>query len=121
MLRLCGSSTEDLRRSSVWEGRTGEWDKQHLDRTQRVLQAWTTRDPAAAKTEAAGLRQAIADADWESVERWGGLDAALKKISQLKQETPALNGRGMIDDFRLWGSKRCRRINAPPSKTQWRT
>ena len=30
-------------------------------------------------------------------------------------------GAGMIDDFRLWGSRRCRRINAPLKKTWWRT
>ena len=30
-------------------------------------------------------------------------------------------GAGWIDDFRLWGSRRCRRINAPLKKTWWRT
>ena len=25
----------------------------------------------------------------------------------------------MIDDFRLWGSRRCRRINAPLTKAGW--
>ena len=33
----------------------------------------------------------------------------------------ALSGAGMIDDFRLWGSRRCRRINAPLTKAWWRT
>ena len=89
-------------------GRTVEvfavaWDQQHLDRTQRVLKAWASRDPAAGKAEAAVLRQAVSSADWNTVERYGGLDAALKKINQLKQETPASNDRGMIDDFHLWG------------------
>ena len=78
--------------------------------TQRVLQAWTTRDPAAAKTEAAVLRQGISDTDWDTVERHDGLEGALKNINQPEQETPALNGQGMIDDFRLWGSSRCRRM-----------
>ena len=91
------------------------WDQQHLDRTQRLLQAWTTGNPAAAKTEAAGLRQAIAD-DCDTFKRHGALHA-LKKINQLKQATPEPMGLEMIDDFRLWGSKRCRRINAPPNKT----
>ena len=59
-----------------------KWNQQHLDRTQRVLQAWTTRDPAATKTEAAGLRQAIADADWDTIERHGGVDAVVDKINQ---------------------------------------
>ena len=55
-------------------------------------------------------RQAIADADVDAVERYGGLNAALKKINQLAQESPVSNGRGMIDDFLLWGSRRCRRM-----------
>ena len=87
-------------------------------RTQRVLQAWTTRDPAAAKTEAAVLRQAISDTDWDTVERHDGLEGALKKINQLAQESPVSNGRGMIDDFRLWGSSRCRRMGE--TATTWR-
>ena len=65
------------------------------------------------------LRQAVSSADRDTVERYGGLDAALKKINQLKQETPALKGRGMIDDFHLWGSRRCRRIHAPLKKRGW--
>ena len=93
-----------------------DWDQQHLDRTQRVLKAWTTRDPAAAKTEAAGLRQAIADADWDTVERHGGFAAVVQKINQSEQKRPPSNGRGMIDDFHLWGSRRCRRIHAPLTK-----
>ena len=63
------------------------------------------------------LRQAIADADWDTVERHGGLDVVVDKIDQAEEETAAMAGGGMIDDFRLWGSKRCRRINAPPNKT----
>ena len=93
--------------------RLSEWDQQHFDRTQRVLQAWTTRDPGAATPEAAVLRQAIADAAWDTVERHGGFDAAIQKSNQFEQEPPASNGNGMIDDFCLWGSRRCRRINAP--------
>ena len=84
--------------------------------TQRVLQAWTTRHPAAAKTEAAVLRQAISDTDWDTVERHDGLEGALKNINQPEQETPALNGQGMIDDFRLWGSSRCRRMGETGTK-----
>ena len=34
---------------------------------------------------------------------------------------PASNGRGMIDDVRLWGSRRWNPINAPPKKPRWRT
>ena len=76
---------------------------------------------ATGKTEAAGLRQAIADADWDTVERHGGLDAVVDKIDQVEEETAAKAGAGWIDDFRLWGSRRCRRINAPLKKTWWRT
>ena len=32
----------------------------------------------------------------------------MEKIVQWEQEDPASNGRDMIDDFRLWGSSRCR-------------
>ena len=88
------------------------WGQQHLDRTQRVFQAWTTRDPAAAKTEAAGLRQAIADADWDTVERHGGLDAAVDKIDQAEEETAAPAGAGWINHFRLWGSSSWRQMTA---------
>ena len=95
------------------EGRTGEWDQQHLDRNQRVVQAWTTRDPAAGKAEAEVLRQAIADTDWDTVERHGGFDAVVRKINQSEQKRPPSNGAGSIDDFRLWGSRRCRRIGGP--------
>ena len=56
-------------------GSLPKWDQEHLDRTQRALQAWTTRDPGAAKTE-----------------------------------TAASAGAGTIDDFRLRGSSRCRRM-----------
>ena len=73
-------------------------------------------NPGAAKTEAAGLRQALADADWDTVERHGGFNAALKKILQWEQENPAPKGRGSIDDFRLWGSRRCRRIGDTATK-----
>jgi len=40
--------------------------------------------------------------------RHGGFNAALKKINQLTKAMPEPQGRGMIDDFRLWGSRRCR-------------
>ena len=73
-----------------------------------------------AETELLTLRQAVAQADWETVERYGGLDAAIKKINELAQESPELNARGIIYDFRLWGSRRCRRTNAPPKNPRWR-
>ena len=90
-------------------------------RTRRVLQTWTTRDPAAAKKVAALLRQALADADWDTVERHGGLNVAIKKIVQWAQETPTSNGREMIDHFRLRGSRRWRHMGGPVTKGGWRT
>ena len=81
-----------------------------LLRIRRVLQAWTTRDPAAAKTEAAVLRQAISDTDWDTVERHDGREEALKNINQPEQAKPEPQGQGMIDYFRLRGSSRCRRM-----------
>ena len=86
------------------------WEQHLLDRAARVLHSWIAGDMTETDRELLTLRQAVSSADWETVERYGGLDAALKKINQLKQETPALNGQGMIDDFHLWGSRRCRRI-----------
>ena len=58
------------------------WDEGHLDLTQRVLQAWTSRNPGAGTTQAAALRQAIADADRDAVERHGDLNALMGKIHQ---------------------------------------
>ena len=52
--------------------------------------------------------------------RHGGFNAALKKINQLKQAMPEHQGLGMIDDFRLWGSRRCRQTDTPPTKPRWR-
>ena len=88
------------------------WDQHHLDRTQRVLKAWTTRDPAAAKTEASVLAQAIADADGDTIERHGGFDAVVDKTNQAKEETAASAGAGWIDNLRLWGASSWRTRSA---------
>ena len=85
------------------------WEQHLLDRAERVLQSWTAGDMSEAETELLALRQAVAQADWDTVERYGGLNAALKKMNELARESPMSNARGMIDDFRLWGSRRCRR------------
>ena len=84
-------------------------DQLHLDGSQRVLQLWATRDPTTAEPEAEVLRQAIAEADWDSVERYVGFNPALKRMTQLARESPLSIGREMIDHFQLWGSRRCRR------------
>ena len=39
----------------------------------------------------------------------------VEKIDQLGQKTPASNGAGMINDFRLWGSLKWRRRGGPPA------
>ena len=57
----------------------------------------------------------------DTVERHDGLSVVMEKLDQWEQENPASNGRGMIDDFRLWGSRRWSRTNAPPKKPRWRT
>ena len=41
-------------------------------------------------------------------------------IVQWEQENPASNGREMIDDFRLRGSRTCRRMGVPLSDGGWR-
>ena len=66
------------------------------------------------------LRQALADADWDTVERQGALNVAIKKIVQGEQESPASNGRDMIDDFRLRGSRTWRRMGVTLSEGGWR-
>ena len=45
----------------------------------------------------------------------------MEKIVQWEQENPASNGRGLIDDFSLWGARRWSRTNTPPKKPRWRT
>ena len=40
----------------------------------------------------------------------------VEKIDQLGQKTPASDGAGMINDFRLWGSLWCRQMGVPLSE-----
>lgn len=82
-----------------------------LNRTQGVLQAWITRDPAAAKAEAADLRQALADANWGTIVRHGGFDAVVDKIDHAAEETAASAGASWADNFRLRGSWTWRRTS----------
>ena len=95
------------------------WEQELLDRAERVMRSWVGRDLTEAGRELLILRWAVSNADRETVERYGGLNAALKKINQLKQAAPEPMGLGMIDGFRLWGSSRCRRIHAPLKKGGW--
>ena len=79
------------------------WDQQILDRTQRILQAWAAPAAETGQPEAPALRQAIADADWDTVERNGDLDAVMEKIPQAGKETVVSPMVGLIDNFHLWG------------------
>ena len=57
----------------------------------------------------------------DTFERHGGFDVVMEKIDQWEQENPASNGREMIDDFRLRGSRRWRRMGGPLTRGGWRT
>ena len=69
------------------------------------MRSWVGGELTEAARELLYLRWAVSSADRETVERYGGLNAALKKINQLKQAAPEPQGLGMIDEFRLWGSR----------------
>ena len=86
------------------------WEKHVLDRAGRVLTSWRGRAITDAEKEILTLQLAVDNADWEALEPYGGLDAALRKIHQFEQQNPNFNGPGSIDDFRLWGSRRCRQM-----------
>ena len=55
----------------------------------------------------------------DTVERHGGPDAVMEKIDQWEQEDPASNGREMIDDSRLRGSRPCRHMGGHPMNGGW--
>ena len=57
----------------------------------------------------------------DSFERHDGLSVVMEKIDQWEQENPASNGREMIDDLRLRGSRTWRRMGGPLTKGGWRT
>ena len=80
------------------------WEQKHLDRARRRLEFWAAGARGEASRQAAFLRQALANADWDTVERHGGFDAVVDTINQAAEETAAWSGAGMIDDFRLRGS-----------------
>ena len=86
------------------------WEQHLLERAGRVLTSWRGRGISEAEQEAIMLRQAIADTDWETLERHGGFDAAVNKVLQSEQDTASSDDQGMIDAFHLWGSSRCRQM-----------
>ena len=57
----------------------------------------------------------------DTIERHGGLGVVMEKIDQWEQEDPASNGRDMIDDFRLRGSRTWRRMGDHLTKGGWLT
>ena len=61
------------------------------------------------------LRQAVADTDFDTIERHGGWDAVVTKVIQSEQEAASSNDQGLIDNFHLWGSRRCRQMGVPLS------
>ena len=86
------------------------WEKHLLDRSEGVFQTWRGRGISDAEQEAIMLRQTIADADWDTVKRHGGIEAAIKKVLQVEDQSASNNDPGSIDDCRLRGSSRCRRM-----------
>ena len=54
----------------------------------------------------------------DTVECHAGLDVVMEKIVQREQETPTSNGRDMIDDFRLRGSRTWRRRGEYATETR---
>ena len=91
------------------------WEHHLLDRAERVFHSWLTSEISAAEKELLMLLQAIDEADWDTLEPYGGLDAAMRTLHQFEQQNPNFNGPGMIDEFRLWGSSRCRQMGRHPS------
>ncbi len=77
---------------------------------------WPAGDMAEDGKEVLMFRQAVTRTDWDTVEGHGGFDVVMEKVVQWEQENPASNGRERIDDFRLWGSLKCRRRGGPPAK-----
>ena len=76
--------------------------------------------PGSEKTQPARQSSRIQGGQ-DTVERHDGLSVVMVKIDQWEQEHPASNGREMIDDFRLRGSRSCRHMGGHLTKEGWRT
>jgi len=85
------------------------------------LVPWPDGDMAEDDKEALMFRQAITRTDWDTVERHGGFDVVMEKVVQWEQDNPASNGRKMIHDSRLRGSRTWRRMGVHLTKRGWRT
>ena len=84
---------EKLRRS----GRRVEvvavaWDQALLDRAGRRLRSWVAGKMSEEEKEALMLRQAMAEADWDTVERHGGFNAVVEKILRWERGKPGNQG-----------------------------
>ena len=90
MLRECGWRVEVV---------AVAWEQELLDRAERVLQSWIARDMTGADRELLTLRQAVSSADRETVERYGGLNAALKENQPIEAGNAGAQGPG--NDRRL--------------------
>ena len=82
---------------------------------------WPAGDMGEDDKEVLMFRQAITHTDWGTVERHGGFDVVMEKVVQWEQAPPGSNGREMIDDFRLRGSRPWRRRGGPLTKRGWLT
>ncbi len=92
------------------------WEQKLLDRAGRRLRSWVASEMSNDEKEALMLYQAIAETDFDTLERHGGFDAVVEKILRWDRKNPVPKGRGSIDSFRLWGSHRCRRIGDTATK-----
>ena len=97
------------------------WEQKLLDRAGRRVQSRAATKMSDDENESLMLRQAIANADWDTVECHGGLDSVVDKINLADEETAALAGAGMTDDFRLRGSRTWRHMRGPLTKEGCRT
>ena len=86
------------------------WERKLLDRAGRRLRSWVASEMSDDEKEALMLYQAIAETDFDTVESHGGFDAVVEKILRWDRKNPVPKDHGSIDSFRLWGSRRCRRI-----------
>ena len=92
------------------------WEQALLDRAGRRLRSWVAGTMSEDEKEALMLRQAIAETDFDTVERHGGWDAVVEKILRWERENPVPKGRGSIDKYRLWGSRTMPSYGWPPYK-----
>jgi len=80
-----------------------------LARAERVLSRWkrgTGGEAVEAVAERKQLEEAIAEVDVEALAKYGGVDGALARLSELEAMPPAEAGGGWIDTGTTWHSRR---------------